>query len=73
MTATGSFVPPPEGGTRGIAPSYMDAMHGLCIKCHEQKLKEGLADQGPDFAGCRNCHRDSQVTDFHDRPPYVAE
>ena len=36
-----------------VAPSYKDAMHGLCIECHEaeaQKLSK------PEFAACITCH-----------------
>jgi cytochrome c553 len=37
------------------APSYEDAMHGLCIKCHEaeaQKLNKPL------LPSCVTCHQE---------------
>lgn len=37
-----------------IAPSYVDAMHGLCIRCHEteaQKLDK------PQLPACSTCHK----------------
>ena len=73
MAVAGSFVQPPKSGTRGFAPSYMDAMHGLCVSCHEKKLALGQVDQGPGFAQCANCHRDTDATDFYKRAPYAAE
>ena len=44
------------------ADAYKDAMHGLCIGCHEAALKE----RGEDFAGlteCANCHRNLPCLD----------
>jgi hypothetical protein len=36
-----------------VAPSYEDAMHGLCIKCHEAEA-ERL--NKPELASCATCH-----------------
>jgi hypothetical protein len=36
-----------------IAPSYKDAMHGLCIGCHEQEAQK-LGK--PEIAYCGECH-----------------
>ncbi len=36
------------------APSYVDAMHDLCVSCHRRKTLE-LTDR-PDHAQCRTCH-----------------
>jgi len=38
-----------------MAPSYVDAMHNLCIDCHARKTAE-LPDR-PDFARCGTCHQ----------------
>lgn len=38
-----------------FAPGYKEAMHGLCIPCHEQKAVE-LDKAG--FADCATCHQD---------------
>jgi len=41
---------------RSSATGYMDAMHGLCVTCHEKVQEErGAKDDG--FAACANCHR----------------
>jgi hypothetical protein len=37
-----------------MAPSYTDALHGLCVSCHLKKAAE-LADK-PDLAMCATCH-----------------
>ena len=51
----------------GDAVGYVDAMHGLCVGCHEQLEKEEPAKHPADFALCRNCHRD--VDGDRDRSP----
>jgi hypothetical protein len=73
MAAPGAFIAPPKDGTKGFAPGYMEAMHGLCISCHEKKLAQGLTDEGPGFAQCGNCHRDPELTDFQKQRPYPAD
>jgi Ni/Fe-hydrogenase subunit HybB-like protein len=39
--------------------SYTDAMHNLCIKCHEERLASDtlLAARKPDLAKCGACHQ----------------
>jgi len=54
MVVEGSRIPPPEQGLTGFAPGYMDAMHGLCIGCHEDVAKKG---DKPHHARCDTCHR----------------
>ena len=48
------IAPPPEMWQR--APSYLDAMHGLCIACHRRELAESPGRYSADLDGCRNCH-----------------
>jgi Ni/Fe-hydrogenase subunit HybB-like protein len=36
-----------------LAPSYLDALHGLCQDCHHQ---EAQAQGRPELALCSNCH-----------------
>ncbi len=43
-------------GRATMAVGYMDAMHGLCIDCHE-KEKSKLVEPKEDFDRCTNCHR----------------
>ncbi|MDA3843963.1 MAG: polysulfide reductase NrfD [Candidatus Kapabacteria bacterium] len=40
--------------------SYADAMHGLCVNCHEETLKTDstLKRLKPNLANCSNCHKD---------------
>ena len=61
MIAGGSVVAPPEAGLEGYASGYMDAMHGLCVTCHEQVLAEGLVQVGEDFARCSTCHHERRL------------
>jgi len=51
-----------DPGRRDIAPGYMDAMHGLCISCHE-KEKDKLQEPNENFARCTNCHRDRRLVE----------
>lgn len=41
------------------APSYTDAMHGMCIKCHEKSLSEQDTIKliNPDLNKCSSCHK----------------
>jgi len=43
----------PKGGLRGLAPGYRDAMHRLCIGCHESATGKAA---GPNMARCDTCH-----------------
>lgn len=45
-----------EAQVAPFAPSYMDAMHDLCIGCHAE-IQEGRRGRGrQDFARCDGCH-----------------
>jgi Ni/Fe-hydrogenase subunit HybB-like protein len=37
-----------------MAPSYADAMHGICVTCHEREAK---VQARPDLAQCPACHQ----------------
>jgi hypothetical protein len=41
----------------GVAVGYRDAMHGLCIDCHERAEREGKVKAGT-ITLCRSCHTD---------------
>jgi len=58
MIVADSLVRPPSGGLEGLAVGYMDAMHGLCITCHQQKVEENPLQYDRRFAECAHCHRD---------------
>ncbi|NQT15284.1 MAG: Ni/Fe-hydrogenase cytochrome b subunit [Planctomycetes bacterium] len=71
MMVAGSTVTPPEGGIHGIAVGYMDAMHGLCIACHEDRVMESPQEYGADFAECARCHRDVASDRLREMRPYA--
>ncbi|MCP4725595.1 MAG: Ni/Fe-hydrogenase cytochrome b subunit [bacterium] len=56
MESVGSFVEISSNRRFNPAPGYKDAMHGLCIECHETKKDE--PGRPPRFAECSTCHRD---------------
>jgi Ni/Fe-hydrogenase subunit HybB-like protein len=61
----------PEGSTIEFthyqAPSYVDAMHKLCIECHYMKAE---VLEMPDLARCATCHPGRR--DFVDAPDIAA-
>lgn len=59
----------PEG-TRGWAPSYRDAMHGVCLNCHRRLVLESPDDYPASFSECRQCHRQVPVEYLNDLQPY---
>jgi Ni/Fe-hydrogenase subunit HybB-like protein len=71
MVVRGSIVPPHPDGLQGFAPGYMEAMHGLCIRCHEQKAQEDPQRYGPAFGRCDACHREFEDLDHRQMAPYV--
>jgi len=70
MQVAGSRVRPERQD--GIAASYLDAMHGLCIDCHEERMKLEPALHPSEFARCRNCHRDAVDETIRRLAPYAA-
>jgi Ni/Fe-hydrogenase subunit HybB-like protein len=71
MVVEGSLVGPLEGGMSGMATGYTEAMHGLCVKCHEKKTREEPERLGRWFEECVNCHRDTSENDLKTMAPYV--
>jgi Ni/Fe-hydrogenase subunit HybB-like protein len=72
MIVAGSRVPAPAHGTTGRASSYMDAMHGLCVPCHEEKVRDEPKEYPENFAECDGCHSDFDGGQLRQMPPYVA-
>lgn len=72
MIVADSMVVQPQDGLQGFAVGYMDAMHGLCITCHERELRENRVDRDSSFAECANCHRDVDGSRFRRMSPYVV-
>jgi hypothetical protein len=70
MVVPGSDVPAPHEGLRGIAPGYMEAMHRLCIGCHERMEREQPAKYAH-FGRCDTCHREYRDEQHKLMAPYV--
>ncbi len=68
-----SIIQRKQTDAEGEAAGYMDAMHGLCITCHERKLAEEPQRFRQGFADCANCHRDVDGTDLRRLSPYASE
>lgn len=51
----------------GIAPAYVDAMHGLCVHCHQVREQEKAAE-GPILSRCVTCHRHERTASGELRP-----
>ncbi len=72
MVVKDSIIPTVEGELVGFAPGYMDAMHGLCIRCHDQLAREQADNYGAEFARCDVCHREFLDADHRRMAPYVT-
>lgn len=70
MVRPGSIVPAPPDGLRGFAPGYMEALHGLCIGCH-QRLEQEQPERYAAFARCETCHREYRDEQHKKMAPYV--
>jgi hypothetical protein len=73
MVRSDSMINPPEEGMIGYAKGYMDAMHGLCLGCHEQKVKTEPATYSTRFSECANCHRDTDGSRLRQMKPYAPK
>jgi hypothetical protein len=54
------------------AVGYMDAMHGVCITCHERTIREFPDRYSPDLHTCAYCHaadRGRQLLELSPRRP----
>ena len=60
MVVKDSFIEQGEGGLKGHAVGYKDAMHGLCIGCHFES----------DPVDCSSCHRDTKANQLSRMGPY---
>ncbi len=55
MIPAGAAFKPRESPNIGLAPGYMDAMHGLCLRCHTEQDGNSSTD-APTLARCSTCH-----------------
>lgn len=51
------------------ASSYVDAMHGLCISCHQRKLDQSPAEHPGEMDQCRHCHDTDNATRLQQLAP----
>jgi hypothetical protein len=73
MVVAGSRIKPPKQGLTGYAVGYMDAMHGLCIGCHEEKIKTEPVTLTQQFSTCTECHRGTNGSELRQMPPYATK
>ncbi len=73
MVATESRIELGEEGMTGRAAGYMDAMHGLCIGCHKEKVETEPATYAEEFSTCTHCHRDTDGSELRQMAPYAKE
>ncbi|GAB4503821.1 MAG: hypothetical protein Fur0043_08130 [Anaerolineales bacterium] len=52
---------PQEESFNFYAPGYKEAMHGLCISCHQ---KQAVQLEKPELAQCANCHHAPREDDL---------
>jgi hypothetical protein len=55
MLPAGSGVKLRETPRLGPAPSYVNALHGMCIQCHQERAKDPRVNK-PALAQCATCH-----------------
>jgi Ni/Fe-hydrogenase subunit HybB-like protein len=58
-----------SSGKRIMAPGYADAMHTLCIGCHQEAIKDDAA-LGEDFSRCGTCHVENDLKSLESPSPY---
>lgn len=52
-----------DGAEQGLARSYVEALHGLCIGCHREEITD--ARTRDERTRCLNCHPGGGVQDGH--------
>ncbi len=55
QVASAALVPAPAARWHP-APGYVDAMHGLCVNCHEKSAREAPEHYSPLLSRCDHCH-----------------
>ena len=72
MKVFNSFVTLPDNWN-GIASSYMQAMHGLCLKCHEEQEKAAGKRYRMGISSCATCHKEEAAKLYAKARPRVLE
>ena len=63
MTTQNTFVTIKENWS-GIATGYMQAMHGLCLDCHEKNEKEAGIKHRTGISTCSTCHAEKDIKQY---------
>jgi hypothetical protein len=72
MLAPATMIQPKHGTMTGRAVGYMDAMHGLCVTCHEREAREDPTHVGADLGKCARCHRGIDDGEIERIGPYAS-
>jgi len=70
MIRSQDLIPIHSKGALKSAPGYVDAMHGLCVKCHEKAASKDIA-LGEDFSRCPTCHAETDEDSLKKLSPYI--
>lgn len=70
--AVRAFIEAPEAHW-GEAVGYMDAMHTLCVECHEREALTGAGEHPEDLNRCMTCHDVDWREDVRERMPRRGE
>jgi hypothetical protein len=57
---------------QGWADSYWEAMHTLCIGCHQKRPRNKAGSAAHDSTQCAHCHRQAQGTLLPQGAPFVS-
>ncbi len=71
MAVEGSFIKAADSPVLDFAPGYMDALHGLCIDCHEDRVQK--ENRNPALARCETCHREMDPKEFENLAPQLDD
>ncbi len=69
MLSKGTLVKAGQPDQLRLAPSFQDAMHGLCVECHKQEITQ-KPSLSADFARCAACHSETDSDFLRSLPPY---
>ncbi len=70
LVAAGSLVEPPGCRWRD-ATGYRDALHGLCVACHEREVKEEAGRRPEHLGRCDTCHDADRPGQLRRMAPYA--
>jgi len=70
MIADGSRIEPSAPTMDSRTVGYMDAVHGLCITCHEEEQK-AMPEPNENLSRCQHCHRALPDLDDEVWEPYL--